>query len=344
MNKSEIKTPFFGADYYPEAWDKKEIDKDLDGMVRLGLNCVRIGEFAWEIMQPDKDTYDFSLFREVVDKCKERGIYVIMCTPSHIPPRWMGKLDPDLYLLTSEGKRLRHQGGCHVCNNNETYRRYLTEFTERLAREFGRDENIIGWQIDNEANPQAHTYRCCCKTCEKKFAERMRAKYGNDIEKLNRAWGTYIRSNRFGNFGDLGTPDATSHPSLKYFWAIFQNDCQHEILKIQSDIIRKFSDAPTGSCTMPCYFLDHETYRKNMDVAQFNQYYYKTEYGDEGYGDVLYWYSLLRSLKNKPFWLTETSACWNGGTAANYSRPKNFNRMNVWNSFLRGAELVNYWL
>jgi len=344
MDKFTLKKPMYGSAYYPEAWDRKEIDKDLDKMVEIGLNCVRIAEFAWEIMQPNKDTYDFSLFREVVDKCKARGISVIMCTPSHIPPRWMGELDSNFYVLTSEGKRLHHQGGCHVCNNNQTYRTYLEKFMEKMAQEFAKDENIIGWQIDNEANPEAYTYHCCCKTCEKKFAERMREKYDNDIEKLNRDWGTYIRSNQFRNFEDLGTPAVTSHPSFRYHWGIFQSDCQHEILKLQRDIIHKYMDVPTGSCTMPCYFLDHETYRKNMEVLQFNQYYYNTEYGDEGYGDVLYWYSLLRSLKEKPFWVTETSTCWNGGTAGNYMRPKNFNRMNVWNSYLRGAELVNYWL
>ncbi len=172
----------------------------------------------------------------------------------------------------------------------------------------------------------------------------MRKKYDNDIENLNRDWGTYIRACQFRSFEDLGTPISTRHAAFRYQWFLFQNECHHEVLKMQRDIIRKYNKVPTGSCTMPCYFLDHETYRKNLEVLQFNQYYYKTEYGDEGYGDVLYWYNVLRCLKDKPFWLTETSACWNGGTAGEYMRPKNFNRMNVWNSYLRGAELVNYWL
>ncbi len=341
----QAQKPMFGANYYPEAWDRKEMDKDLDQMVGLGLNCVRIAEFAWDIMNPEKDVYDFSIFRETVDKCKERGISVVMGTPSHIPPRWMGEYDPSLYLITYEGKRMPDtRGGGFFCYNNPTYREYLVKFMEEMAQEFAHDENIIGWQIDNEMNPEWHGFHCCCKTCEEKFRESMRKKYHNDIEKLNRDWGTYIRANQFRSFEDLGTPASTSHPSFRLHWRQFQNECHHEILKLQRDIIRKYNEVPTGTCTMPCYFLDHENYRKNLEVLQFNQYYYKTEYGDEGYGDVLYWYSLLRGLKDKPFWVTETSTCWNGGTAGAYMRAKNFNRMNVWNAYLRGAELVNYWL
>lgn len=343
--KLALKKPMFGSNYYPEAWDRSEIDKDLDQMVEIGLNCIRIAEFAWDVMQPNKDTYDFSLFREVVDKCKSRGISVVMCSPSHIPPRWMGELDPDLMLLTHEGKRMTFgRGGGFFCYNNETYREYLAKFMEKAAQEFANDENVVGWQLDNEMNPSAHSYYCCCKTCEIKFRERMREKYDNNIEKLNRDWGTYIRANQYRSFEDLGTPARNFHPAFKFYWAKYQNDCHHEVLKLQRDIIHKYMDVPTGTCTMPCYFLDHETYKNNLEVAQFNQYYYKTEYGDEGYADVLYWYSLLRGLNEKPFWVTETSTCWNGGMAGEYMRPKNFNRMNVWNAYLRGAELVNYWL
>ena len=90
-----VRYPILGSNYYPEAWDRKEMDKDLDQMVEIGLNCVRIAEFAWDIMQPSRDTYDFSIFRETVDKCKTRGISVVMGTPSHIPPRWLAQLDPN---------------------------------------------------------------------------------------------------------------------------------------------------------------------------------------------------------------------------------------------------------
>ena len=37
---------YIGSAYYPELWDKEEILKDVERMKDLGLNTVRIGEFA----------------------------------------------------------------------------------------------------------------------------------------------------------------------------------------------------------------------------------------------------------------------------------------------------------
>ena len=99
-----VKKPIFGSNYYPEAWDRGEIDKDLDRMQEMGLNCVRIAEFAWKTMEPEEGKYDFSLFREVVDKCRERGISVIMGTPTACPAALAGREAP-------RASRDRLQGG-----------------------------------------------------------------------------------------------------------------------------------------------------------------------------------------------------------------------------------------
>ena len=85
----DFKPPYFGTAYYPESWPREQIDEDLTHLLENGLNTVRIAEFAWAVMEPREGEYDFSLFREVVDKCRERGISVIMCTPSATPPSWM---------------------------------------------------------------------------------------------------------------------------------------------------------------------------------------------------------------------------------------------------------------
>ena len=62
---------YFGAAYYPELWDKAEIDKDIKVMKEYGLNCMRVGEFAWSTMEKTEGVYDFSLFKYVADKLYE---------------------------------------------------------------------------------------------------------------------------------------------------------------------------------------------------------------------------------------------------------------------------------
>ena len=51
MNKKS----FLGVAYYPEAWDRSQIDEDLDGMQQHGISCVRIAEFAWKTMEPTEN-------------------------------------------------------------------------------------------------------------------------------------------------------------------------------------------------------------------------------------------------------------------------------------------------
>ena len=100
--------PYVGAAYYPELWDKAEIDKDIKVMKEYGLNCMRIGEFAWSSMEKEDGVFDFSLFGYVVDKLYENGIYTVMCTPSCTPPRWFFRKYPDA-LRTITNNNLREK-------------------------------------------------------------------------------------------------------------------------------------------------------------------------------------------------------------------------------------------
>ena len=40
-----------GVDYYPEQWDENLMDEDMDRILELGSNVIRIGEFAWHLME-----------------------------------------------------------------------------------------------------------------------------------------------------------------------------------------------------------------------------------------------------------------------------------------------------
>ena len=68
---------WLGVDYYPEQWDISMIDKDLDNIIELGSNVIRIGEFAWHIMEKEEGKYDFSFFDMVIKKASEKGLKVI---------------------------------------------------------------------------------------------------------------------------------------------------------------------------------------------------------------------------------------------------------------------------
>ena len=51
---------YHGAAYYPELWDNKIIEEDIELMKKVGINVVRMGEFAWSQMEPEEGKIDLT--------------------------------------------------------------------------------------------------------------------------------------------------------------------------------------------------------------------------------------------------------------------------------------------
>ena len=68
---------WLGVDYYPEHWDSKIIDDDLKNIKELGSNVIRIGEFAWHLMEKEEGKFDFSFFDTVIEKSKKYDLKII---------------------------------------------------------------------------------------------------------------------------------------------------------------------------------------------------------------------------------------------------------------------------
>lgn len=338
FNKKRV---WLGAAYYPEAWDRKQIDEDLDIMQSLGINAVRVAEFAWSTMEPSEGKFDFSLFREVVDKCRNRNMAVIMCTPSACTPNWLSEKYPEVMQVSTNGMRAIHTGRRYVCSTNKKYRELCEKIITKMALEFKDDDNIIGWQIDNELYIHDTTGKgCCCPDCLEAFKELMKQKYGT-IEKLNSSWGNFIFSLNYDSFDQLHTPinEFWPHPSYHYEWFEFQNNAHIDFAHFQADILKKYVSVPIGTDMMPYLGIDHVQMNSKLDVVQYNHY------NDENnQWECAFWYDYMRCVKNKPFWITETSTCWNGSTESLAYRPTGFCYVNSWLPIIMGAEANFYWL
>ena len=77
----------YSAAYYPELWDEKTIAQDIEQMKKVGLNAVRIGEFAWSKMEKREGEIDLTFFRDIITRLHENGINTILCTPTPTPPK-----------------------------------------------------------------------------------------------------------------------------------------------------------------------------------------------------------------------------------------------------------------
>ena len=333
-----LKPPYLGVAYYPEDWPESEIDFDIRRMKALGINVVRIAEFAWHRMEPKPGEFDFSFFHRVVDRMGEAGIGVVLGTPTATPPRWLARLYPDVMMEQVNGRRASHGGRRHCCSNNAHYNDFSMRIVERMAQEFADDPAVIGWQIDNEI--YAGNQGCFCPDCQGKFREYLRAKFG-DIDALNEAWNLNLFSQWYDDFADIPAPrDAWHNPHLKMEWEIFQQNSHVEFVHRQADILHKYVKVPVGTDTMPVNGIDYRKLNEKLDIVQFNHYNTPDNLHAE-----CFWFDYLRTMKEHPFWNTETATCWNGSAEITQSiKPDGFCRANSWLPIALGGEANMYWL
>ncbi len=331
--------PYFGAAYYPEAWPPAQTTADIALMKKAGLNVMRVAEFAWSRLEPREGQYELAWLHEVIRKLGKAGIATLLCTPTATPPIWLTRRYPEVLFVDQTGTADQHGARRHVCPNNPVYRDQVSRIVTRMGREFGRNANVIGWQIDNEIYPKGQR-GCCCPVCHRLFQEAMRARYGT-IDALNAAWCNALWSQDYTSFSDLPVPRVGTghHPSLLTAWMQVQSDSYVAFSNHQADLLHRFTQAPVGTDMMPTLGVSYEAVHRKLDLVQFN--HYNTM---ENLWQAPFWMDLCRPLKPRPFWNTETSTCWNGGTAANGYREPGFCRANSWLPFALGGEANLYWL
>ncbi len=109
---------FFGADYYPDAWDESRWETDVKMMRDAGFNIVRMAEFAWARIEPAEAQLDFAWLDRVVELLAKNGIQTLMGTPTSQPPAWLYQKYPDLYPVNAEGIRYGFGGRYVYCFNH----------------------------------------------------------------------------------------------------------------------------------------------------------------------------------------------------------------------------------
>ncbi|MBQ7725724.1 MAG: beta-galactosidase [Clostridia bacterium] len=334
-----IKPPFLGVAYYPEDWDRSERNKDIEKMLSIGINVARIGEFAWRKMEPRDGEFDFSWLHEVVDQLKSAGIGVVMGTPTATPPVWLTKKYPDMLVEYKNGRRMQHSGRRHACSNHPEYRKYSARIVEKLAMEFGNEEAVIGWQIDNEIYLH-NNEGCFCKNCAERYHRHLQETFGT-VEEMNKRLNLQLFSQAYDSFEEVPLPrDTWENPHLKQEFLISQGQAHIDFVAMQAKILKTYTNAPVGTDQMPLNGMNYRKLHEPLDLVQFNHY------NDPGnLWECCLWFDYLRTLKERPFWNTETATCFSGSTGTSGGiKPDGFCYANSWLPLVLGGEAVMYWL
>lgn len=271
-----------GAYYYPEHWDESQWERDLKRMHELGFEFTHFAEFAWAQLEPQEGVYDFSWLDRAVALAAKYDLKVVMCTSTATPPVWLSRKYPEILLKSEDGTVQDHGARQHASFASPVYRKLAYRMIEELARHYGNDSRIIGWQLDNEPAVQ-FDYN---QAAEEAFREFLKEKYHYNIQELNAAWGTAFWSEVYSRFEEITLPKTAQmfmnhHQILDYcrFAAKQTNDFLNE----QCRLIKKYAKNQWVTTNyIPDYDKGHIGGSKDLDFVSYTRY---MVYGDnEGIG------------------------------------------------------------
>lgn len=339
VKQAEPPPLLLGADWYPEQWPESRWPVDLELMQKAHLHVVRVGEFAWTALEPSEGKYDCDWLERAIDMAGRHGIYVILGTPTAAPPVWMATKYPDILITRSDGTQYTGATRNRPDWNSERYKQYVRDIDERLARRFGHNPYVIGWQIGNEYSSQSYD-----ADTQAQFHEWLKQRYGT-INKLNQAWTTAYNNQTYSNFDEIppvsGTAD--NNPGLWLDSKRFISDSLRAYQRVQIQAIRKYADPQQKITTnmMGWYGLyDHYTVGQDLDIIAWDNPQVSGSFHPVANGAT---HDLMRGIKGQNYWVMETTAGPRGGGNASHQLDRGEMADAVWSYIGHGADLVSYW-
>lgn len=352
-----------GVCYYPEHWPESMWQQDAKEMRQLGLQYVRIGEFAWSRIEARDGEYSFEWLDRAIETLASEGLQVIMCTPTATPPKWLIDKYPDILPVDINTGTTRGFGSRrHYDFSSQNYFREAMRISTVIAERYGNHPSVCGWQTDNEiaCHDTTHSGSLVAKLAFQKWCKDY---YQGDIEKLNSAWGNVFWSMEYQDFAQIDLPILAvteTNPAHQLAYRRFSSDQVVKFHDAMIDIIRAHS--PNRFVTHNFIPLvdtqaDNFALAKNLDFVSYDNYplgrsdmFFKhmpaeqfKPYMRTGHPDFSsYSFDQSRGVSNKNFWVMEQQpgpVNW----AHHNPRPETgMVRLWSWQAFAHGADCVCY--
>lgn len=266
-----------GVCYYPEQWPRALWRDDARKMKALGLDYVRIGEFAWSRFEPEPGVYDFAWFDEALTILSEAGLKVVIGTPTATPPKWLIDRHPDILPVDPDTGRVRGFGSRrHYDFSSDIYLDECKRIVTALAERYGHHAGVAGWQTDNEL--------CCHETtlsaspnARTAFQRWCTARY-DSVEALNTAWGNVFWSMEYRSFDEIELPVGAvteTSPAHRLAWRHFSSDQVVRFHSAQVEILRALSPGrfiTHNFIPMNETGVDNHAVADGLDFASYDNY------------------------------------------------------------------------
>ena len=326
-----------GVAYYPEQWPRDRWHTDARMMAEAGLSLARIGEFAWSALEPEPGRFDFAWLDEAIEILHHEGLDIVLGTPTAAAPAWLIERHPDVLPIDINGRRQGFGNRRHYCPNQPAYQAATERIVRELARRFGSDRRVIGWQIDNEFGG-----RCFCDACRNAFREWLSGRYGS-VEHLNSSWGTAFWSQTYTRWDQVPLPQPDPwdpNPGLALDYRRFMSDSYVRYQRLQANILRADSTGQFVTHNLMGFGFGEIDYGKlagDLDLVSWDNYPGLSP--DASYQSSALAADAMRGLKRKKFWVMEQQVGSVGWAHMRSPEPGQF-RLWTYQAVAHGAEAV----
>ncbi len=328
---------YLGAAYYPEQWPEERWPEDIQLMKEAGLNVVRMGEFAWSMLEPAEGEFHFDWLERVIDLLAGEGIFTVLGTPTASPPAWLVTQFPDMMAIDENGSKVQFGNRCHYCVTSPDFHTAVQRLVSAMAERFGPNSHVIGWQLDNE-----YSRVCYCDRCREGFQSFLEAKY-QTLDSLNEHWTTAYWSQTYSDWKQIPIPIGPHNPGLMLEFKRYVTENYARFQRLQINALRPHLPKQVWITHnfMGWYDgFDHYKMSKDLDMVSWDWY---IGTGHNQYQHTGAMHDLTRGFKRSNFWVMETQPGSVNWSSVNSVLNKGEARAMAWEAVAHGAEGLLYW-
>jgi Beta-galactosidase len=217
----------------------------------------------------EEGKYDFDWLDHAIAAAAKHGIYTVIGTPTAAPPAWLTQKYPETLRMNADGRWDQHGNREQYNFANPKYRELARNIAEQLAKRFGHNPAVLGWQIDNEYEMASYD-----PATKAQFQQWLKARYGT-LENLNARWTTAYWSESYTAWDQIPIQVGYGNPGLLLSWMRFVSDTWRSYQKNQLEVLRANSDAAKFITTNTMGWFDgydHYTVEQDLDLAAWDDY------------------------------------------------------------------------
>lgn len=342
MGLTRVPGLLFGGDYNPEQWPEEVWAEDVRLMAEAGVNMATVAVFSWSRLEPGQGEYDFGWLDRVMDLLHAHGVAADLATATATPPPWLVRAHPEMLPVTADGVRLEFGSRQGYCPSSPVYKREIVRLATAMAERYRDHPALAMWHIGNEYAD--HTLECFCPESARHFRTWLEARHGS-IDGLNAAWGTSCWGQHYTGFDQVEPPRTAPgpvNPAQVLDWRRFCSDALLELFEAEKAALRRVTPElkVTTNFMSILHGLDYWKWAAAEDIVSDDAYPDPAD--PSSHVGIALSYDLMRSLKQAPWLLLESSPSAVSWREVNAPKPPGMMRLHSLQALAHGSDGVMF--